>query len=862
MGPDYVLAGTNTGLWRLSRKKPLDGFVRVFEKEIESVSSLSVVDSVTVAIGTSKGMKIYRHGSDSLSTVLFNRQPFSPENRILASVCDKSLIYVVTKAGIFSLDVSTNAIKSVVADAAVGDASSIAVAGDNIFVGSHTSGLYVFSATKGILRQNVDVGCNVVTSLSKGENGNVFVGTDGNGVVEVNGETLNVDGHLSKRTPKGGELTSDQVYAVLAYGDQELWIGYYQAAADYLLNVGSRFKIYDTEAFDTHGITIRTLQLSDDGLMLGSRNGVYYILPDKKTVRHIEMPRIRSNMVLTIHKAGGLYYVGTYGGGCFVYDPVSDKVTSLQDDGKPVLDKGHVFAIASDRSGKLWFGTSDGLFEYTEGKLLRHFSDTNSKLPDNNVFEIFFDSSGNGWIGTDKGLAIINGASGELRTDLFPQGFINSRSIRYIYEDSGKKLYFVSEKGPLTVSDIGMEKFEDIDPALFRDSNVRSVIEDKKGNLWVTTDGSIFLWDKKEKSVRFGFADGILNPAFISGKPVIDEKGMILMGNPDGLIYFNPECIDEPADNTPLIITGMYADDSVCDLFFESDSDGSYHVRLSELPHILKIDFSNFLYSKPEAITYEYSSNGKDWHNLSSEMSFVVYNLHWGNNTVRLRNTHNPDNITEIIIEVPYPWWIWVTVVVMVAFAMILYVVVRRHRIRGRNMQHEETLPENDGAGGEQISEEHAKEPAEHGKENPSEETEDEPQKVRKKYSSNKFSEKDRVEIEEKLHHLMTTDKPYLNPDLTVGDLGAMIGVSSHRLSQFFSQFAGQTFYDYVNRYRVNEFKKLCKEENLERYTLIALSEKAGFSSRASFFRHFKKFEGITPAEYIKMRQSEADGSK
>ena len=39
---------------------------------------------------------------------------------------------------------------------------------------------------------------------------------------------------------------------------------------------------------------------------------------------------------------------------------------------------------------------------------------------------------------------------------------------------------------------------------------------------------------------------------------------------------------------------------------------------------------------------------------------------------------------------------------------------------------------------------------------------------------------------------------------------------------------------------------------NLRRYTLEALSEHCGFSSRASFFRSFKKVTGITPNEYIK----------
>jgi YesN/AraC family two-component response regulator len=60
------------------------------------------------------------------------------------------------------------------------------------------------------------------------------------------------------------------------------------------------------------------------------------------------------------------------------------------------------------------------------------------------------------------------------------------------------------------------------------------------------------------------------------------------------------------------------------------------------------------------------------------------------------------------------------------------------------------------------------------------------------------------------------------------------------------------TFYDYINRFRVDEFKKIVTKQGVDSLTLFALAEKAGFSSRASFFRYFKEIEGISPGEYIK----------
>ena len=94
--------------------------------------------------------------------------------------------------------------------------------------------------------------------------------------------------------------------------------------------------------------------------------------------------------------------------------------------------------------------------------------------------------------------------------------------------------------------------------------------------------------------------------------------------------------------------------------------------------------------------------------------------------------------------------------------------------------------------------------------------------------------------------------KPYTNPDLKIDDLATMLGRSAHTLSYLFNQHLNRNYYDYINDYRIEEFKRLINEDEYSKYTLGALAELCGFSSRASFFRYFKKATGITPNEYIR----------
>ena len=82
-------------------------------------------------------------------------------------------------------------------------------------------------------------------------------------------------------------------------------------------------------------------------------------------------------------------------------------------------------------------------------------------------------------------------------------------------------------------------------------------------------------------------------------------------------------------------------------------------------------------------------------------------------------------------------------------------------------------------------------------------------------------------------------------------DLADVLHLSAPKLSQIFNIYLGQNYYDYINRYRLDEFKRLIAAGEYKRYTITALSEQCGFK-KSNFFSTFRKVEGITPTEYLK----------
>ena len=119
------------------------------------------------------------------------------------------------------------------------------------------------------------------------------------------------------------------------------------------------------------------------------------------------------------------------------------------------------------------------------------------------------------------------------------------------------------------------------------------------------------------------------------------------------------------------------------------------------------------------------------------------------------------------------------------------------------------------------------------------------------KYQRVHIDEEECHDIVERLRRYIEKDKVYLNPDLKMSDLADYLHLSPSKLSQVFSLYLKENWYDFINAYRLNEFKRLVAEGACKQYPLLALSAKCGFK-KSSFFTTFRKVEGMTPTEYLK----------
>jgi len=116
------------------------------------------------------------------------------------------------------------------------------------------------------------------------------------------------------------------------------------------------------------------------------------------------------------------------------------------------------------------------------------------------------------------------------------------------------------------------------------------------------------------------------------------------------------------------------------------------------------------------------------------------------------------------------------------------------------------------------------------------------------KYLHKKIEPTKAAEKIQTLHQLMEEKEIYLRPELKLAEVAALIGLSSHQLSQLLNDNLNKSYHTYINDFRI---QKACdwilQKQELK---LESIGYEVGFNSKSSFFTAFKKRTGLTPKTY------------
>ena len=118
------------------------------------------------------------------------------------------------------------------------------------------------------------------------------------------------------------------------------------------------------------------------------------------------------------------------------------------------------------------------------------------------------------------------------------------------------------------------------------------------------------------------------------------------------------------------------------------------------------------------------------------------------------------------------------------------------------------------------------------------------------RYERSGVGDAEAVQLRESLLGMMETEQPWKESELTLTDLASRLNSTPHKVSLVLNSQMGQTFYDFVNSYRVREVQRRIKAGDARSRKMLALAMDAGFASKSAFNDVFKKHTSQTPSAF------------
>lgn len=699
----------------------------------------------------------------------------------------------------------------------IGNLHTLTVTGNKLYIGSDNAGLFVFDVPSAKIRRYTNVGCNVITELST-DGSQLFVATDGGGAHILSLATGKVVKSFNVSTSP--QLQDNSVYCFMHDRSGVNWFGYFRRGLSYSYFQRPLFSVYAFNSFSSQGINVRSFCIHGSQKIIGTRNGLYFIDEKRNIVRYFPPSILGGSIVTSICFYHGMYYVATYDGGVSVINPTTLQLSRFGN--TTALLSGSFSKLLVSPDNQLWIAGNQGVFIYnglTED--IVNYSQKNSQLYDGYVNNMMFDSHRHCWISTQKGLCLFNPADKVIHATGFPSDFFNNvpelnctegyngeivcYSLSGIYRTNENMTHY----GLITISKQIWNNF------------VSFIVYDKRlSHYWMGTENGLFCFDHAFRSFRhYGDEDNVQSKEYSTGSCLIDNNRNLWIGSLNGLLSANLDKvnshINERADIAPddITIDGVAADFDDCyHLQIKRDITLSWNIfsqRLSFRPIVMD-------YGNPDGNYYEYRVNTEERWNIIDYKSMIDYNnFHLGINTIHVRIAGSTHITTFTVIVYPSVWAVIELLIIILAIVLLWRYIRKRQSI----IVAADSRIDDNAAGST-------------------------------KYSRIKMNKDESELIFKHLTEYIEREKPYLNPALKLNDLAAPAGCSAIKLSQLLNMYANQNYYDFINRYRLEEFKRRAADSEYARYTLSALSEQCGFK-KSSFYSTFKKEMGITPAEYM-----------
>jgi len=567
---------------------------------------------------------------------------------------------------------------------------------------------------------------NFVTFIHEDKEGRLWIGTYGGGlnIFDPQEETFTRCKH---QDTVPGSLDHDYVLSIYKDSTDILWIGTYSGINKFDLE---RLRFYHLERDADYPNSLNDNDIRaifEDGsgvLWIGTYNGGLnkFSRESRRFTHYIPDPQspgsITDNRVFAIFKdSAGLLWAGSPGGGLMSLEEKTGRFTHYRND---PLDPGSlsndkVRSIYEDSKRRLWIATmGGGLNRFNREKKnfihYRHNPGDPFSISNDKVFVVREDSSGMLWVGTfGGGLDKFDPGKEAFTHYRYDPNNPNSLSSDrvfsiHIQEKMGEGaggiiLWIGADGGGLNRFDTRADQWTRFYQANGLPSNViYGILEDSKGNLWISTTKGLSVYNPQIQSYRnYTANDGLQNTEYNSGayykNPI---SGEMFFGGLNGLNSFFPDTIIADPRINPMVITTFRKFNKI--MKTDKSIEEMKEIKLSYRDNFFSFDFVAPEYRNPDRNQYAYTLEGFDrrWVQCGTRRHADYTNIPGGDYVFKVKsfNPAGASSETSIRMKIVPPfwltWWFRVTVLILVLLTAFTGIQLRTRAIRKQNRRLED----------------------------------------------------------------------------------------------------------------------------------------------------------------------------
>ena len=618
-----IWVGTANGLSKIDTKTDLITNYNMNDEEKSlshyNIGDILITKSGDVLVGTSDGLNIYNEKKDEFYRI-FNKDSDLSSQFIRSLAEDENQnIWVATNNGIDKIDIKNN--KNIISFKT--GHGKFDISENDIYVVRYDPKGYIWAGAlkEGLNRIDINTNevkqykndysdekslpGNYVKDILRDSSGNLWVGTD-NGLAKYNEQTENFATYKNKIYDKTS-LVNDEVFSIQEDESGLIWVGTYAGIS--MFDPNTNIEHYKKDPFDENSI---------------SDNSIHGIYEDKD----------------------GLLWVGTNSKGVNVINRKNYNVKHLNKTSKdyPISDNNINDIVGIDN--KIFIATKNGLNEVDKDLKTINIYNTEDGICNNNITALFADSKKNVWIGTANGISVLNTNTNEIIdiTDILTNHNIEDQYIKVIYEDS-KGNYWVGcfIDGGLVKIDPNKRTIENYrnkkeDKTSISSNNIRSIVEDKNGNLYIGTSyGLNKLNESNNTFERYSEKDGLSNNTVYG--LLVDDNNNLWASTNLGISKLDTNTMTFETFN---IIDGFQGNEFNGRAYYKNKSGELFFGGINGL-NIFRPNDINMSRYVPTVIFDEFKVNGKVYKDINNQE--FKYDENTINISVFISNYKNTKNI-------------------------------------------------------------------------------------------------------------------------------------------------------------------------------------------------------------------------